>query len=80
MDTLQETEDLFRSTLQTHPFMIDFFGEGRAGNDVSVIPGAAEWLEENVPYDDWEFGTHFGTLHVFFADKAKAALFKTLFK
>lgn len=80
MDTLQETEDLFRSTLQTHPFMVDFNLLGRAGNDVSVIPGAAEWLEENVPYDDWEFGTHFGNLHVFFADKAKAALFKTFFQ
>lgn len=79
MDTLQETEDLFSSTLVTHPFMVDFFGLGSAGNDMSVVPGAPAWLDENVPYDDWEFGTHFGVLYVFFKDKTKAALFKTFF-
>ena len=74
-----ELIDLLDKTELTHPFVVDFIGMGRAGNDLSVVPGAFEWLDQNVPYEDWEFVTYFGTLTVYFSNKEKATLFKTFF-
>ncbi len=70
---------LFYDVLQTHPHMIELAGKGSAGKSPADYPPMFDWLKANVPWDDWHYGTHFGYLHLFFADKAKAALFKTFF-
>lgn len=54
MPTLQPSEDLFSEVLKTHPFTVIFSGLGKAGNDVNSIPGAYDWLNKNVRYEDWE--------------------------
>ena len=80
MNTVQPTEDLFSPVSRTHPHWVEFPGRGSYDASPNTIPGAADWLDENVPYDDWEFGTHFGTLYFLFRDMERAALFKTFFK
>lgn len=79
MDTKRPSEDLFYPTSVSHPHWVEFPRRGSYDATPNTIPGAEKWLEENVPDDDWEWGTHFGTLFYLFKDKAKAALFRTFF-
>lgn len=79
MDT-HEIIELLDKTLLTHPHVVDFEGRGSAGKTPDDIPGVSLWLDQNVSVEDWEYVTYFGTMTFYFADKAKAALFKTFFK
>lgn len=70
---------LFAPVLVTHPHMIELIGMGSAGKSPADYPSIFDWLQSNVPWEGWHYGTHFGSLFVFFSDKEKAALFKTFF-
>lgn len=76
---MHELFDLLDKVSLTHPYVVDFKGRGAAGKTPDDIPGVSSWLEENVPFGDWEYVTSFGFMSFYFADKAKAALFKTFF-
>ena len=75
-----EIIELLDATLLTHPHVVDFEGRGSAGKTPDDISGISPWLDENVPFEDWEYVTFFGTMSFYFADKAKATLFKLFFK
>ena len=77
---LHELFDLLDKVELSHPHMVDLKGRGSAGKTPDDIPGAAPWLAENVPFNDWEYVTSFGNMIFYFKDKAKATLFKLFFE
>lgn len=76
---MHEVIEKLDAKLLTHPHVVEHPKSGAAGKSPDDIPDASAWLEANVPFDDWDFVTYFGSLIFYFVDKEKAALFKLLF-